>query len=126
MAALAPHRTSLLVATHLAIAGCRHPADPPAADAGIDSNEYEQVLAMRVVDYSASLKAAALRLIGEVPALSEIRQIANAPDDGKRAVYQALLRDYLSRPAFARQMLRFWRDTFKVGGAPELDTAPAL
>src|SRR5690242_9209282 len=125
MAALAPYRTPLLVAC-LAIAGCRPSIAPPLADAGIDSNEFDQLLAMRVIDYSAALKAAALRLIGDAPSLAEVRQVGDAPDEGKRAVYQALLRDYLARPAFARQMLAFWRDAFKVGGAPELDTAPAF
>ena len=125
MAALALHRTRLLLAC-LAIAGCRPSPEAPPDDAGVDSDEFEQLLAMRVVDYSAALKAAALRLIGDAPSLAEIRQVGDAPDEGKRAVYQALLRDYLARPAFARQMLAFWRDTFKVGGAPELDTAPAF
>jgi hypothetical protein len=121
------HRTSLLVvATNLAFAGCHHGADAQVQDAGIDSNEYDQLLAMRMVDYSAALKAAALRLTGDAPTLTEIRQVADAPQDGTHAAYQALVRDYLARPAFARQMLYFWRDTFKIGGTPALDTAPAL
>jgi hypothetical protein len=33
------------------------------------------------------------------------------------------VRSYLGRPAFARQMVAFWRDTFKIGGTPALDTA---
>src|SRR5689334_22978545 len=126
MAALGLHRTCLLVATHLAIAGC-HPVVGALPDDAIpDSNEYDDLLATRVVDYSAALKAAALRLIGDAPTLTEIRQVADTPADGKRAAYQALLRDYLSRPAFARQMLAFWRDTFKIGGTPALDTAPVF
>jgi hypothetical protein len=125
MAAIALHRTQLLVAC-LAIASCRPTLAPPAEDAGIDSDEYEQLLAKRVIDYSAALKAAALRLIGDAPSLAEIRQVGNAPDEGKRAAYEAVLRDYLARPAFARQMLAYWRDTFKIGGTPALDTAPAF
>jgi hypothetical protein len=123
--AIALHRISLLlVATHLAVAGCRPHVEQPAQDAGIDGDELEQLLATRVVDYSAALKAAALRLTGNVPTLVEIRQVASAPDP--HVAYQALLRDYLARPAFARQMLYFWRDAFKIGGTPALDTAPAL
>src|SRR5262245_44161876 len=121
MAAPALHRTLvLLVATNLAIAGCRGAVHAPAQDAGIDANEYDQLLATRTRDYSASLKAAALRLTGDAPTLSEIRQVANAPYEMRHAAYQALLRDYLARPAFARQMMYFWRDAFRIGGSDAL------
>lgn len=127
MAYIALHRTSiaLLIAT-LATPGCgEHVAQLPQ-DAGTDSDEYEEVLAARVRDYSTALKAAALRLTGDAPTLAEIGQVANATDDARHAAYQSVLRDYLARPAFARQMLYFWRDAFRVGGTPELDTAPAF
>ena len=49
--------------------------------------------------------------------MDEINQIANAPDDAaKKTAYEALIQNYLSRPAFAKQMFYFWRDTFKMGG----------
>jgi hypothetical protein len=32
----------------------------------------------------------------------------------------------MGRPTFARQMFAFWRDTFKMGETPELDSAPAF
>jgi hypothetical protein len=59
--------------------------------------------------------------------MAEINQVANAPDDAaKKAAYQALITDFMSRPAFGQHMFFFWRDTFKQGGSPALDTAPAL
>jgi hypothetical protein len=128
MAYIALHRNliALLIAA-LATAGCDEPVAQTPHDAGADANEYEQLLAMRMRDYSAALKAAALRLTGDLPTLAEIRQIADGADDAaRRAAYQSLLRDYLARPSFARQMFYFWRDAFRVGGTPELDTAPAL
>lgn len=127
MAYIALHRTSfaLLIAT-LATPGCGEPVAQPVEDASIDSNEYEEVLAARVLDYSAALKAAALRLTGDAPALEEIRQVANGTRYERHAAYQSVLRDYLARPAFARQMFYFWRDAFRVGGTPAADTAPAF
>jgi hypothetical protein len=128
MAYIALHRNCIafLIAA-LATGGCGGRIAQPSQDAGADANEYEELLAMRVLDYSAALKAAALRLTGDLPTLDEIRKVADGTDDAARhAAYQSLLRDYLARPAFARQMLYFWRDAFRIGGTPELDTAPAL
>jgi hypothetical protein len=59
--------------------------------------------------------------------MTEIKSVATAPDDAsKKLAYEALLEDYLTRPAFAKQMFLFWRDTFKTGGTPAFDTAPAF
>lgn len=91
------------------------------------ANEWDQLLGMRTVDYGAALKIAALRLAGDIPKVAEIAQIANAPDPtAKKTAYEALVRDYMSRPTFAKQMFYFWRDTFKMGGTAMLDTAPAF
>ena len=90
-------------------------------------DELDQILASRTIDYSAALRIAALRLIGDLPTMIEINSIAKAPSyASKQAAYQALITDYLSRPAFARQMVLYWRDTFRTGGAAALDTAPAF
>jgi hypothetical protein len=90
-------------------------------------DQWDQALGDRVVDYSAALRIAALRLTGDLPTMDEINQVANAADDAaKKTAYEALLDNYMARPTFARQMFYFWRDTFKQGEAADLDTAPAL
>jgi hypothetical protein len=90
-------------------------------------DQWDQALGDRVVDYNAALRIAALRLTGDLPTMDEIDQVANAPDDAsKKTAYEALIDNYMARPAFARQMFYFWRDTFKQGEAADLDTAPAL
>jgi hypothetical protein len=59
--------------------------------------------------------------------MTEVTQISSAPDTAsKKTAYEALIHDYMGRPTFARQMFYFWRDTFKQGETPMLDTAPAL
>ena len=59
----------------------------------------------RVVDYSAALRIAALRLTGDLPTMDEINQVANAADDAaKKTAYEALIDNYMARPTFARQM----------------------
>ncbi len=104
------------------VASCIEPFEvsPPVPD------EWDEKLAERVVDYSAALRIAALRLTGDLPRLDEIKLVANAPDDLKRSVYQTLLRQYLESPRFARQMFRFWQDTLKMGDDPALDSAAAF
>lgn len=97
------------------------PAEPPPQD------EWDARLAERVVDYSAALRAAALRLTGELPTLVELKQVAVAPEGAARqAAYEALVRQYLAGPRFARQMFRFWQDTLKMGDSAMLDSAPAF
>src|SRR6185295_16381439 len=105
-----------------ALAACTE--DPPAAP---PRDEWDDRLAQRVVDYSAALRVAALRLTGELPTLAEVHQVADAPDGAPRkAAYEALLDRYLATPRFTRQMFRFWQDTLKLGDDPLLDTAPAF
>jgi len=89
-------------------------------------DEWDAKLADRVVDYSAALRTAALRLTGELPTLAEIRQVGDAPDPARKAAYEAQIDRYLASPRFARQMFRFWQDTLKLGDDPALDTAPAF
>jgi hypothetical protein len=100
-------------------------SEPTAEEPPVD--EWDQRLAERVVDYSAALRIAALKLTGELPTLAELKQVAGAPDDAARkAAYEALLQQYTTGPRFARQMFRFWQDTLKMGDTPALDSAPAF
>ncbi|HEX7838628.1 MAG TPA: DUF1549 domain-containing protein [Kofleriaceae bacterium] len=90
-------------------------------------DEWDDKLAERVLDYSAALRVAALRLTGELPTLAELKQVGDAPGDAARkAAYEAQIDRYLGSPKFARQMFRFWQDTLKLGDDPALDSAPAF
>jgi hypothetical protein len=104
------------------VPSCTEPTEePPTVD------EWDGRLAERVVDYSAALRIAALRLTGELPTLAELKQVASPSDEaGRKAAYEALLGQYMSGPRFARQMFRFWQDTLKMGDSPALDSAPAF
>jgi len=94
---------------------------------GSDSDQWDQLLGQRVVDYSAALRVASLRLTGDLPTMDDINSVANAADDAaKKTAYEALIDKYMASPAFAKQMFYFWQDTFKQGEDPTLDTAPAL
>lgn len=88
------------------------------------SEEWLDRLEARRVDYSAALRVAALRLTGELPTLLELRFVADAGDP--RAAYESLVDSYLASPRFARQLVAYFRDTFRMGGSAELDTAPAF
>ncbi len=98
--------------------------DSQPDDPSTTTDEWTALLAMRTVDYSAALRIAALRLTGQLPTLAEIKFVADAVD--QKAAYEALIAQYLQDPRFAGQMLDFWRDTFKMGGSPLLDSAPAF
>jgi hypothetical protein len=128
----------LLAATSFAVPACSNSVSQTGGgddDTGSNGDQWDQALAARKYDYNQALKIAAIRLTGDIPTMTEINQVASAPDDaGKKAAYEQLLGDYISRPTFARQMFGFWQDTFKSGtdkassGTPpvSIDTAPAL
>ena len=122
----------LLAGTSLAASACGNDVtgggtgSGSGTDAG-SQDELDKILASRTTDHGAALRIAALRLLGDLPTMTEINSIAHAPDyASKQAAYRALITDFLGRPAFARQMFLFWRDTFKTGGSPALDTAAAF
>jgi hypothetical protein len=96
--------------------------DPNEPDAGPELTEWEQLLEEREVDYNAALRIAALRLTGDLPTLTEIKFVADAVD--KKTAYEALVDSYLDDPRFTDQMIMFWKDAFKMGGTPLLDSAP--
>lgn len=125
----------LLAATSFAVPACSNDVTTPGdgdggggPGSGTDkpADQWTQILGARATDYSAALKIAALRLTGDLPTVTEINAVAQAPADGKKAAYETILKDYMARPAFARQMFTFWRDTLKMGGTAALDTAPAF
>jgi hypothetical protein len=100
--------------------------DNPGDDDGT-GDEWDRELAKREFDYNAALRIAALRLTGDLPTVEEINEVALPADlASKKAAYEARVLEYMDRPTYARQMFAFWRDTFRMGTTPELDTAPAL
>ena len=92
-----------------------------------ESDQYQQVLDSRVVDYNAALRIASMRLTGSLPSMADINSVANAPsDDAKKTAYTTLVNQYIASPAFTTQIMGYWRDTFKQGDSAILDTAPAF
>jgi len=125
--------STILLAAATSFAGCS--GDPSTSgDDGTGSgsgsgepDEWDQLLGTRELDYNAALRIAALRLTGDLPTMTEIVSIQAAPDDeAKKVAYAAVITDYMNRPAFAKQMFYFWRDTFKMGDTAALDAAPAF
>ncbi|HEY8146993.1 MAG TPA: hypothetical protein VIG06_30140 [Kofleriaceae bacterium] len=103
------------------------PAGGADAGAGEERDEWDDRLDEREVDYNAALRIAALRLTGELPSLAEIDAVAQAGGLSAQAeVYRSLVAGYLENPLFTRQMVQLWRDVFKAGGTPELDSAAAF
>jgi hypothetical protein len=130
--------SALLFAATSMVACVGQPDDPGTGGgddmmgSGSGSNpvdEWDTLLGQRVVDYPAALRIAALRLTGDLPTMDETTSVSTPADDaGKKTAYETLIRAYMERPTFARQMFYFWRDTFKMGGGTmgEFDTAPAF
>src|SRR5687768_10979034 len=122
----------LLLATALAVPACSSDPstggdDMPGDDTPGPEDEWDEALKQREYDYNAALRIAALRLTGDLPTMTEILSVAQAPDlASKKVAYEALVTDFMNRPTFARQMFFFWRDTFKMGETAEMDFAPAF
>jgi hypothetical protein len=123
----------VLAATALAgLAACGGETTTGDDDSGDDDgtgpvDEWDQKLAEREYDYNAALRIASLRLTGKLPTLAEIKAVADAGDHAaQKVVYESFVRNYLESPDFANQMVRFWRDNFKMGESAMLDTAPVF
>jgi hypothetical protein len=112
------------------------PNNPGGGGTGTDPNAPAPVLKdpnqvnldARVINYGEAARTAAVKLVGELPTLDEIKGVTDA------ASYAALIDKYLADPRLARQMFSFFQDQMKVGGAgnpmatppiPSRDTAPA-
>ena len=95
-----------------------------ADDAAPELDPFETALEEREYDYSAALRIAALRLTGDLPTLTEIKSVAEAAD--QKTAYETLVTAYIADPRFANTQIDFWKNTFRMGGTPELDTAGVL
>ena len=101
--------------------------DDQPGDGQQGGDEFDKILSTRVVDYNAALRTAALRLTGDIPTMIEMNKIKAAGNaEAQKAAYETQIKEYMTRPAFGRQMMYFWRDTFKMGETAEMDTAPAF
>ena len=134
---------SLLAASlglSLALLGACSSENGPGGPVGDDdggpiepTDEWDQKLGERQLDYGAALRIASLRLTGELPTLADIKALGSAANQAEaKAIYEATVRAYLDPahpvygPRFARMMVKLWRDTFKMGGAAMLETARQL
>lgn len=126
------------LALAVALAGAACQSDPGTGPVGDDdtpgpTDEWDQRLSERTLDYNAALRIASLRLTGELPTLADIKALAAAATPAEaKAVYEATVRAYLDPahpvygPRFARMMVKLWRDAFKMGGSAMLETAPVF
>ena len=79
----------------------------------------------RKVNYGEALRTAALKLVGDLPTLADMKAVTDATS------YGAQIDKYLADPRFVTRQLQWWRDTFKTGqpgmktgnGLPSFDTA---
>lgn len=109
-----------------ALSACGSPEAPSAhaeaasEDAGgtktTDASQAQNILDQRKTDYGEALRTASLKLRDRLPDLSEIKQIESATDQAaKKVVYETLVDAMLASPDFARMMVKFWKDTFRIG-----------
>lgn len=81
------------------------------------------------VDYIEALRTAALKIVGNIPTLSEIENVRTAAN--QQAAYESLVDAYFADARFARRMVEFWKNTMRAGNftgsqPPSLDTAPVF
>ncbi len=103
-------------------------SDDGGADPTVNSNPN---IAQRTVNYGEALRTASLKLLGDLPTLAQIQQIAFATDPTTaQTTYNGLIDQFLADPRFAAKMIQYFRDTFKTGqqgtpvqGQPSFDTA---
>ncbi len=130
------------VAAALATAGCagqamsgtpqpnndvsQNPGDGPDAGA-VDTSQ----LGLREVNYGLALRTAAIKLVGDLPTMDE--QHALIASNSPKQAYEAQIDKYLADPRFTQQMIRYFRNTFKMGGQLKvgqdmvsLETAPTF
>lgn len=87
------------------------------------------ILDERVVDFSAALRTASIKLVRALPSLEQIKAVAEAKD--KQAAYEAEIDKMLVDVRFTERMIKWWKDTMRQGGGangdqPSRDTAPTF
>ena len=87
----------------------------------VELTPYEEALQNREIDYPSALRIAALRLTGDLPSMQDQKDLQNAGD--AKSTYEALISMYIADPRFAETQIEFWKNNFKMGGSPVLDSA---
>lgn len=84
----------------------------------------------RKINYGEALRTASLKLVGELPLLTDVNAVADSTNPATKAVYEAKIDALLADPRFAVRQIQWWRDTLKTGqqgqpkmGMPSFDTA---
>lgn len=84
---------------------------------GGTTDQDQQLLDSRKVDYGEALRTASLKLVGELPTFDQIQKIATAPNEAaQKTAYEAEIDKMLADPRFAPVMIKWWRDTLATGG----------
>ncbi len=91
------------------------PNDPnnPANQEKTPEEQIKQILDSRKTDYGEALRTASLKLTDHLPTMEQIKQIEGAGD--KKAAYEKLVDEMIASPDFARMMVKYWKDTFRIG-----------
>jgi hypothetical protein len=71
----------------------------------------------RDLDYSEALRVASLKLVGNLPTLDQIYELADTADDAKAAKYAELVDAMFEDDRFEVRMINYWREVFKMYGA---------
>ncbi len=78
--------------------------------------EIRKILDQRKTDYGEALRTASLKLADRLPTMEQIKRIENAADDNaKKVAYEAMIDEMIAAPEFSRVMIKFWKDTFRIG-----------
>lgn len=90
--------------------------DPNGSTGTTPEEEIRKILDQRKTDYGEALRTASLKLADRLPTLEQIKRIEGASGDaGKKAAYEAMIDEMIAAPEFSRVMIKFWKDTFRVG-----------
>ena len=84
--------------------------------ASTPEEEIRKILDQRKTDYGEALRTASLKLADRLPSLEQIKRIESAADDAaKKVAYEAMIDEMIAAPEFSSVMIKFWKDTFRVG-----------
>src|SRR5262245_38205953 len=96
--------------------GVSGPNDPRLSPNGgaRRAGPWDELLDSRRLDYSLALRTAALKLVGDLPSLDEIRRLQAAID--RPTAYAEQIDRYLADRRFHASLIDFFRDAFRTGG----------
>jgi hypothetical protein len=106
---------------------------------GPDPSELDE----REVNYSEALRVASLKLVGTLPTLEQIYEMADEPEETKADLYATMIDEMMADDRFEVLMIEYWRSVFKQYGTglpfdhddddqtpmvnpPDRDTAPVF